>query len=165
MKYCKDTTCSHPVLKMFPQYLMKINDIIDEETDSNHRTMMSQPFSEEQGIQLDKIKNSSSLDLKNVKSMDMVLGIDDNGKKKVLLVDFKLNCGDPKNIDTSKCKNKIRWSKYLLFGGGIPMHDKTLFVFNNSFAKKNEAKNVLGRKLEGCGSEVMTVDELKHSLF
>jgi len=87
MKYCKKNTEKHPLSINYPQYLNKINDIIKNENGTH------QPFNNEVALKLDEIKESSeNKDVKNMKFMDMVLGMKDGTTSLSLLVELKLGC-------------------------------------------------------------------------
>lgn len=160
MRYCQRTTKLHPLSKSFPQYLEDINTIIQNEGGSNR------PFNNEVALNLDKIKdNSENIYINRMKSMDIVLGIIDlNGNNKLsLLVDFKLNCNGTKSLSDSDCKDKIKDSKILLFGSGIPVHNRYVFIFKDNFI--NQSRRIISQKLNNPFAEVLKIDEFKAKYF
>lgn len=101
--------------------------------------------------------------MKGVKSVDMVLGmIDQNSNRNLLLVEFKLDCKGVGSI-YKKCKGKMEDSKLLLFGGGIPVHNKFVFIFNDDLL--NVSRSLISRELQNPSAEVLSVDELKANYF
>lgn len=166
MKYCQNTTASHSLSKRFPQHLKQINIIIHEETNNENLNKINKPFNNEVALQLDKAKVSSEDEnIQKLKSMDMVLGMNDNGTYKMLLVDFKLNCFSTKSLSQNDCRNKIRCSKIILFGGGILVHNTYLFIFNNEYLLKAEARHDISRKLNNLPVEVLNINEFHVKYF
>ena len=167
MKYCQLTTTKHSLSKRFPEHLVKINTIILEETLQENLNKINQPFNEEVALKLDKVKESSEDDesVKDLKSMDIVLGMNHGGSYKMLLADFKLNCFSTKSLKPNDCRNKIRCSKIILFGGGIPIHNTYLFIFNNEYLSKSEARHDISRKLNNLPVEVLSITELHKKYF
>lgn len=158
MKYCQITTASHPLSVRFPQYLEQINNIIISE----HGTY--QPFNDEVALMLDKVKDDSeNKDIKRYKSMDMVLGVKDRTSALSLLVEFKLDCKNAINLSESDCRDKIKHSKILLFGSGIPVHNKYIFVFNDPILQVS--RRIISNKLNNASGEVLSIDELKAEYF
>lgn len=168
MKYCEETTRLHPLSIAYPTCVEKINNIIYEETNSENRSKINRPFNEEVGLKLDKVKeNCQDEDItKGTKSVDMVLGLKDKENAKMLLVDFKLNCRGINSLSQGDFTNKIKGSKRLLFGSGIKVYNVSLFIFNNEFLHKEEARHNINKKLNNLPSiEVLSINELKEKYF
>ena len=167
MKYCQNTTVSHPLSKKYPQCLDKINSIILDETEPENRDKINQPFSYEVALKLDKVKEcSENSDLKRMHSMDMVLGMKDiNNILSSLLVDFKLNCKGIRSFKNSMCNDKIRDSKLILQDSGLAIHYSYVFIFNNEYLSKNEARNEISRRFKNGPIEVLSIDEFKANYF
>lgn len=160
MKYCPSTTRSHPLSIRFPQFLENINTIIENEGGT------TLPFNNEVGILLDKIKDNSDKTLvKGLKSMDMVLGINDHSHSNphTLLVDLKFNCNGIKSFSDGDCKDKIRHSRLLLFGSGIPVYCRYVFVFNDNFL--NESRSVISRRLNNPFIDVLNINDFRTTYF
>ena len=167
MKYCQYTTESHPLSKRYPQYIEHINSIILEETLPENKNKINQPFSHEVALKLDTVKKySENPDISKLKSMDMVIGLkkEDNILSS-LLVDFKLNCKGTKSLTDSECKDKIKDSKVILFGSGLPVYSSYVFIFNNEYLSKNEARNEISRKFNNRTIEVLSIDEFRAKYF
>jgi hypothetical protein len=147
--------------------LQKIKTIIKKniETKNLRRINNNFVFIDEVALNLDGVKdNSGNEDIKKYKSVDMVLGMkDENGKKKLLLVEFKLNCNSIKSL-SKECKGKIENSKILLFGGGIPVYNKYVFIFNNTLLL-NESRSIICRQLNNPYAEALSINELKTNYF
>jgi hypothetical protein len=161
MKYCPITTRSHPLSVSFPQYLENINTIIETEGGT------LQPFTNEVALLLDKIKDCSDKTLiKGHKSMDMVLGLNDHTHLNPfsLLVDLKLNCKGTKSLSDSDCKDKIRHSRLLLFGSGIPVYHRYVFIFSDKLFI-NESRSVISRRLNNPFADVLNINEFKLNYF
>lgn len=167
MKYCQNTTESHPLSKKYPQCLDKINSIIFGETLAENHDKINQPFNDEVALKLDKVKEcSENSDVKKMHSMDIVLGVkDENDSFSSLLVEFKLNCKGIKSLTDSDCKDKIRDSKIILFGSGETVRNSFIFIFNNDYLSKNEARNEISRKLNNRTIEVLSIDQFKEKYF
>jgi hypothetical protein len=166
MRYCQNTTKEHSLSIAYTQHLARINDIIQEETRPENHNKINHPFNDEVGLKLDKVKESSNdEDIQGLKSMDMVLGMSDGESHLMLLVDFKLNCNGVKSISHNEFRNKIRCSRILLFGGGIPIHNTYLYIFNNEFMLKSETRRDISRKLNNIPVEVLTINELQTNYF
>jgi len=163
MKYCHQTTTSHSLSARYPQYLEAINKIISNETTAENLLKINAPFNNEVALKLDKVKAEDE-NVKDFKSMDIALGMN-NGEKKMLLVDLKLNCNGAKSLSQNDCTNKIRGSKIILFGGGIPVHNTYIYVFNNQYLAKAEARHDISRKLSNRSVEVLSIDELNERYF
>ncbi|OFX26535.1 MAG: hypothetical protein A2033_00025 [Bacteroidetes bacterium GWA2_31_9] len=159
MKYCQQTTLSHPLSKRFPQHLSEINLIIREEGGGEY------PFNKEVALKLDKVKDSSeNPHIKKMKSMDMVLGIkDENNNLSSLIVDFKLDCKNAVNISESDCRDKIKHSKILLFGSGISVYNKYVFIFNNALLEIS--RRIISQRLTNASAEVLSINEFKANYF
>ena len=167
MKYCHDTTVNHPLSIRFPQHVDTINNIIASES-KKEKEIQPQPFTKEVGLLLDNVKdevNNSSNDsyLKGMHSVDMVLGMKNDDSKLSLLVEFKLGCNNPINIKEGECRDKINDSKILLFGSGIPIHNKYIFIFNYKILQ--EAKRIVSQRLANASGEVLGIEEFKSKYF
>ena len=114
-------------------------------------------------MKLDNVKTEDET-VKDFNSMDMALGMN-NGGKKMLLVELKLNCNGAKNLTQKDCNNKIRGSKIILFGGGIPVHNTYIYVFNNQYLAKEEARYIISRTINNLSVEVLSIDELNMRYF
>jgi hypothetical protein len=160
MKYCLNATRAHPLSKSYTQYIENINTIIVEEGG------ILQPFNNEIAINFDKIKkNADNEDVKRMKSMDMVVAIRHSSRSNPysLLVDFKLNCGGTRSIKDGDCKDKIKHSKVLLFGSGIPVYSKSVFIFKDDLIQ--ESRSLISRILNNPSADVLTLNEFKTLYF
>lgn len=159
MKYCQRTTLSHPLSIRFPQHIENINAIIKREGGSYL------PFNNEIALNLDMVKkNSGNKHIEAMKSMDIVLGIvDEHNTVSSLLVDFKLNCNGTRSLKDGDCKDKIKHSKILLFGSGVSVQCKYIFIFNDNLL--NESRSILIRVLNNPSAEILSVKELKTAYF
>jgi hypothetical protein len=167
MKYCRRTTESLPLSIQFRKWLQKMTIIISNNIKAQnlYRINNNFVFVDEVALNLDEIKNNSgNKDIEKYKSVDMVLGMkDEHGDKRLLLVELKLNCNGIKSL-SQECKGKIEDSKVLLFGGGIPIHNKYVFIFNNTLLL-SQARSVISRQLTNPYAEVLSIDELKSNYF
>src|ERR1039457_5423234 len=155
MKYCQPTTQAHPLAERYPQYLNNINTIIREEGGTNR------PFNTEVALKLDKIKEcSDDINITHMKSMDMVLGIKDGTNSLSLLVEFKLDCKNARNLKEGELREKIKDSKILLFGSGIPVHNRYVFIFNDELLE-NESRRIISYKLTNANGEPLSIDEFR----
>ncbi|MEI8203821.1 MAG: hypothetical protein WCH34_12445 [Bacteroidota bacterium] len=160
MNYCKSTTESHPLTLNYSHHLKNINDIIKEE----HGTIF--PFKTEVALALDKIKNEASdINIKKHCSVDMVFVIKDKNYTFQVLVELKLDCKRATNLKGSELNDKIRDSKVLLFGSGIPIYNEYCFVFNDELLGKEEMNRILSYKLNHAKGIAMSVNELKQTFF
>jgi len=69
------------------------------------------------------------------------------------------------NLKEKNCRTKIKHSKILLFGSGIPVHNKYVFVFNDTIINPLVSKRILSSKLTNAFGEVLSIDELKTNYF
>lgn len=158
MKYCHQSTLAHPLAIAYPHFLETINLIFQEEGGNGN------PFNHESAINLDKVKhNSENKDITNMHSMDMVIGIKDNQNSFSLLVDFKLRCKNPTNISERDCRDKIKHSKILLFGSGISVHNRYVFIFSDDLL--NVSRRVLSMRLANASADALSIDDLKSIYF
>lgn len=158
MKYSQLDTQSHPLSKSYPHFLCSINSIILQEKGT------IQPFQNEVALMFDKIKESSGdKDISGMKSMDMVLILKANINLLTLLVEFKLDCKNAVNLSESELRDKIKHSKKLLFGSGIPIHNRYIFVFNDNLL--NLSRRIISSKLHNASGDVLSVNELKAKFF
>ena len=155
MRYCQQTTKLHPLSIKFPQYLCKINFIIKENNGNSF------PFDNEIAINLDKVKEVQNIS--NMDSMDMTFGISQGNNKKMLLVELKLDCHVITNFKKVNYIKKIKDSITLLSGGGEPIYNKHVFIFNDKLLK--QSRSVIGRFLHNASAEVLSIDELKANYF
>jgi hypothetical protein len=158
MKYSQPTTLSHPLSIRYPHFIRNINTIVKEEKGLHF------PFGSDVAIDLEAIKeNTIEVNVKGIKSVDMVLGMEDaHGNKNLLLVELKLDCNSVGSI-YQNCKGKMEDSKLLLFGGGIPVYYKDVFVFNDKLL--NVSRSVIARSLVKPNVEVLSIHELKTNYF
>ncbi|MFA7360468.1 MAG: hypothetical protein WC139_05465 [Candidatus Kapaibacterium sp.] len=159
MKYCKQSTEEHPLCKMFPSYLESINTIINNEGGTH------QPFNDEVALNLDKIKsNSGNTHIKKMKSMDMVICVIDNDDKvHSLLIDYKLNCNGTKSLSDGDCRDKIKHSTIILFGSGIPIYNKYVFIFKDELLE--QSRSIISRVLNNATIEVLNINEFRTNYF
>ncbi len=158
MKYCHQSTISHPLAIAYPGFLENINLIFQVEGGNGV------PFNHEVALNLDKIKdNSGNTDIKHMRSMDMVIGMKENNNIFSLLVDFKLRCNNPVNISEGECRDKIKHSKRLLFGSGISVHNRYVFIFNDDLL--NVSRRVLSMRLANAFADALSIDDLKSIYF
>jgi len=159
MRYNQIATESHPLALRYPKHLQNINAIIVREGG------MIQPFTNEVAINLDEAKrNSDNTDVKEMCSMDMLLEISNqNDTVLSLLVEFKLDCKNAQNISEKEYRKKIRHSKILLFGSGIPIHHKYVFIFNDNLL--NLSRRIISQRLTNAFAEVLSIDEFKTNYF
>jgi hypothetical protein len=160
MKYDRDLTVHHPLSVRYPQHLENIDQIVLDEGGTQ------QIFNDEVALNLDKVKtNSGEREIARLKSMDMVVGLNNNPgtNPQTLLVDFKLRVNGIRSINTGDCKDKIIDSKLLLFGSGISVYSKYLFIFNDQLIQ--QFRSIIIRGLQNPFAEVLTIDEFKNEYF
>lgn len=160
MKYDRDITIHHPLSVVYPQHLENINQIIIDEGGTQ------QSFNGEIALNLDKVKkNCGQIEITRLKSMDMVVGLNDTQRTnpQTLLVDFKLNVNGIRNIKTGDYKDKIKDSKLLLFGSGISVYNKYVFIFNDQLIQ--QSRSIIIRGLQNPFAEVLTVAEFRNEYF
>jgi hypothetical protein len=161
MRYHKKTTISHPLSISHPQHIEQINTIIRNEGGTIF------PFTNnEVALNLDKVKkNSTNNDINRMKSMDIVIGLNNTSGNSPLslLVDFKLNCNGTKSISDGDYKDKIKHSKILLFGSGMPVHNKYVFIFKDSLI--NQSRSIISRILNNPLTDVLKINEFKTKYF
>jgi len=155
MKYCQETTKSHPLAISNSNCLQKINDIIKNEGGNTF------PFNANDiALNLDKVVIEKHL--QNLCSMDMTIGISQNNAKKMLLIEFKLNYRVPKNISGKECKRKIQDSIKLL-GQEIAISNTPIFIFKTNLL--SQAKNILSRQLGIPKVEVLGIEDFRTNYF
>ncbi len=160
MKYDRYITIHHPLSVVYPQHLENINQIIIDEGGTQ------QSFNGEIALNLDKVKkNCGQIEITRLKSMDMVVGLNDTQRTnpQTLLVDFKLNVNGIRSIKTGDYKDKIKDSKLLLFGSGISVYNKYVFIFNDQLIQ--QSRSIIIRGLQNPFAEVLTVDEFRNEYF
>lgn len=160
MKYDRNLTVNHPLSVGYPQYLERINQIVLDEGGTQ------QIFNGKVALNLDKVKtNSGQRDISRLKSMDMIIGLNNTPgtNPHTLLIDFKLRCNGIRSISTGDCKEKIKDSKLLLFGSGISVYNKYLFIFNDQLIQ--QFRSIIIRGLQNPFAEVLTVEEFRNEYF
>lgn len=166
MKYCINTTNEHPLSIHFKAWVRKIKDIINEDLKPENAHKVENSFNDEVAISLDKLKeNADNKDIRRMKSVDMVLGIKNSDDKKMLLVELKLNCNGIKKFSEGDCSDKVKDSKIMLFGGGVPIYNKSYFIFNDEFLLKEEARFQVVRKINNPDIIVQNICEFKEMYF
>ena len=155
MKYCRQTTISHPLSISHPRHIEKLNTIIRNEGGTIF------PFTNNDvALNLDKVKmNSSNKDISRMKSMDIVIPLNNTSGNNPLslLVDFKLNCKGTKSLSDGDCKDKIKHSKILLFGSGIGVHNKYVFIFKDALI--NQSRSIISRVLNNPTAEILKISQ------
>lgn len=137
-KYCIETTENHTLATKFSDCIALINEM------SINEGAKKTPFTDEKGLNLDKIESICAQREKrdSQKTMDISFGIKDGNNKEFVLCEFRLNFTNPNNIKKRDLELKIDYSKRLL-GNHPVIHNKYLFIFPKNI--KCQADNRLRR--------------------
>lgn len=169
MKYCENTTYSHPISNRFKNQIELLNTIFKSE---GCTTIF---FSDEKAINLDEVEielctNNSGRQA----TMDLAVGISRVTREadktiiknaQMLLVELKFNIKNPINIKKSDLEAKIKHSMEIL-GQEIPIHNLKILIFDDkqiSVAKAWIAR-IFGKSPKPIIS-VRTANELKVEYF
>lgn len=160
MKYNRNLTSNHPLSLRYPHFLEEINKIISDEG------VTQQNFSDEVALKLDSVKTASGdRDISRLKSMDMIIVLNNTrgNDPQTLLIDFKLRCNGIRSISSGDCIEKIKDSKLLLFGSGIPINNRYIFIFNDKLIQ--QFRSLIIRNLQNPFAGILTIDEFRNEYF
>jgi hypothetical protein len=139
LTYCKETTENHQIALKYSDCIQKIDSVCIK--DGAKRTC----FTKEVCLNLDdyEVHNAKRNGTANQKTMDFCFGVKTpNDKKKIVLVELRLNYTNWRNISRKELDEKINHSKVIL--GQIPIIlNHYYFVFSPPI--KNQAHNYLRR--------------------
>ena len=144
MKYCQDTTETHPLSLAHPHFVEDIHAIAMAEGYSRAPVIFENA---ERALNLDKVKepiyNALGQDLP--RSMDMTIGLksDDTLHRQMLLVEFKLKVKIPTNVDGKDLIEKVNQSVKML-GETLPIREEYIFIFHSDI--KEEARSRFSRR-------------------
>lgn len=139
MKYCEHTTCSHPISIQFGEEVELLNIIFRSEG------CTTKLFESEKAINLDKVESAKCRRERRSpqSTMDLTIGISRNERNhQMLLVELKLNVGNPNNISEKEIKAKIQNSINIL-GQETPINSNKIIIFKDNQSKL--AKSLITR--------------------
>jgi hypothetical protein len=160
MKYRKPKTESHIVARTYPSCLVDIDQLIFKDDDS--LLEIGNEFDNSDVIDLDGVEILRAQNEKrNRKStMDCTFAISDDSKTEMLLVEFRFNYENLKNLNRNKLVDKVECSREIL-GDSIPINENRIFIFQK--ALKAQAESRLYRMYPRVPNNyvVMDLDDLK----
>ncbi|MDR0863383.1 MAG: hypothetical protein LBO74_00440 [Candidatus Symbiothrix sp.] len=131
MKYCKDTTLHHHLVRRYQSEVELLKNIFVEEGGT------ATSFNDEKALNLDKIEikrcaqEKSSLN----PTMDFAMGISDFGKKgQMLLVELKFRIKHPLNLKKEDIESKIKYSVDNLLLHDTRICKEKIVLFNKKVA-------------------------------
>lgn len=135
--YCCETTSSHDVSRKHKDCLKKIKDIIFKEGGPRNNGFKDSHIA----LYIDLVE-AKSKPTSPKSTMDIGVGISKKMNKGVLLIDFKLNVSNPKNIGGSDLNLKIKNTKDIM-GGDPPIYPEYIFIFHPQII--NQARYEINR--------------------
>ncbi|MGE9310139.1 hypothetical protein ACLOAU_00715 [Niabella sp. CJ426] len=165
MKYCSETTTTHPTSVSCPHCVNDFNDLLSAEGYIASQQLFNMG---EVVLNLDCVEATcaAAAGLERAKSMDLAFGISDLKKEcqLMVLVEIRLNYQNPNNVRRDKLHEKVLGSIAAL-GSHLPIYANYIFVFRED--KKQEARNRFFRMNPKIPNEylVMDLDELKATFF
>ena len=148
VKYCRTTTCTHPLSREHMEFLEEINILFQHEGAKNCNRFSTNNIA----LNLDKIEKKISQNERRDRrpTCDLMFGISEHERnKQIVLMECKFNQnGNFDNKFKESIRNKIEYSKYLLAHSAF---FKTTFVLvkEKTF---NEAKNRINRLRQGSAN-------------
>lgn len=139
LTYCKETTENHQIALNYSDCIQKIDSVCIK--DGAKRTC----FTNEICLNLDdyEVHNAKRNGTANQKTMDFCFGVKTpNDKKKIVLVELRLNYTNWKNLRKNELDEKISHSKVILGQSPIILNH-FYFIFSSQI--KNQAHNYLRR--------------------
>lgn len=149
-KYCKETTKSHGLAKVHSNCIDLLSNV------SKNEGAKSNPFSDEECLNMDKVENMIARKEKREarKTMDISFGVADGKNKRYVFCEYRLNYNNPNNLSKSELDAKLSNTKNLL-GTELPIHNFYYFVFANKI--KQQAIHSL-RRLYQNKSNMVALD-------
>lgn len=133
MKYCKQLTDNHIVIKEFPSVLKNLNAILIEEGCTLNSSFSSSNANAIDGDKLEEFISKKENKSKS-KSMDLVFGIKNNLISKFQLVELKLNCTTFHFLNKNSFLEKVSGTQKAL--GGNNFNSDYYILFNDKFLQQ-----------------------------
>jgi hypothetical protein len=165
MKYCEQTTRGHEInQRTNGACLSSINEVIEKDDSTKTNLIFERDVIV---INLDEAEKviSRGQQCKPSKSMDICFGLTNKEfNLSILLVEFRFNYRNMRNLDKSELDGKLQGSKKLL-GESISIKDEYIFIFQKDL--QQQAKSRLQRMNPRVPSNyvVMNIYELKNKYF
>lgn len=138
LTYCCETTLSHEVSRANEDCLRKIKDIIINEGGPKNNGFKDNYIA----LYIDLVERKSQSPSPK-STMDIGVGMSSGKRNRVmLLVEFKFNIGNPRNIGVSDLNLKIKNTKDIV-GSDPPIHPEYIFVFQARII--NQAKHEINK--------------------
>ena len=175
MTYNRIETLNHFIAKAYPSFVKDLNLIIL--TNDNQLKTIPKYFTEVVALDLDAIQNEIATQLKKNKdsSVDTCFVVSDELRKRVILVEIKLNVENPNNYFNGNksrralCK-KIEDSIKLL-GDTLPIKNTYYLVFKPYSPQGKPVLEIAKRLLFNISQELhqnykaISIEELKQTFF
>lgn len=164
MKYSKPKTASHIVARTYPSCLVDIDQLIFKDDDS--LLEVGNQFQNSDVIDLDGVEIlRAKNERRNRKStMDCTFAISDGSKTEMLLVEFRFNYENLKNLNRNKLVDKVECSREIL-GDSIPITENSIFIFKKELRAQAESRLYRMYPRVPNNYVVMDLDELKTHFF
>jgi hypothetical protein len=168
MKYCHQTTKSHPIASEYFSCLENINLLIERESRDCKNCVIPTFEKNEIVLNLDAVESTKKdhLRIPRNKTMDMAFGLKDFNENinEFIIVELRLNYQNPNNLNKELIDGKVNGSIELL-NNHLAIHSKFIFVFKTNQIK--EAENRLFRMIPKVNSNyvVMDLQMLKSAYF
>lgn len=161
MKYCEQTTLSHPISISYSQIVESIQALVNAEG------CRKNIFAEEKALNLDKLERCLCTGRRSPNpTMDAAIGLSIEKKTcKMLLVDFKFDVKQPTNLGKAEIEGKINNSKTIL-SQDPPIHRDKILIFND--ALKAQAERHIARLYNNKPTKevvTLTIEEFKQLYF
>lgn len=163
MKYCLNTTSTHPLANTYNQHLQSLTKIFQSE---GYRGVNL--FLHEKAINLDQVEKEKSCKEKRSPNatMDFSIGLSkDDKNKKMLLVELKLNIKNPGNISKSELDNKMK-NSVMLLSQDIPILQEKIILFQ--LALVQQARRIVARLYNNnpnLNIEIQSAEDFKGKYF
>jgi len=158
-KYCNETTKSHGLAKSYSNCIELLSNV------SENEGAKSNPFSDEECLNMDKVENILARKEKRDarKTMDISFGVADGKNKCYVLCEYRLNYNNPNNLSKSELDAKLSNTKNLL-GTELTIHKFYYFVFAHNI--KQQAIHSLRRLYQNKSNMVaLELADLKDIFF
>ncbi len=161
MKYCEQTTLSHPVCRSHSQIIESIQTLVNAEG------CRKNIFSEQKALNLDKLERRLCTRQRSPNpTMDAAIGLSKEERIcKMLLVDFKFDVKQPTNLGKAEIEGKINNSKTIL-SQDPPIHRDKILIFND--ALKAQAERHIARLYSNKPTKevvALSIEEFKQLYF
>lgn len=164
MKYDKVKTLAHPLAAKWPVVIVELDVIIHNEDDSS--MSIANNFPGTQVLDLDRAEVETAKQESRLRNstMDCSFAISDLNDTKMLLVEFRFNYLNLKNLNRNKLLDKVAGS-ILLLGNTIGIFQEYIFIFQPSLKAQAQRRLFMMNPKIPTNYIALDVNDLKSRFF